>query len=208
MSVNRRKLVALGVSAVVALFIAGTSAEPVLVAGYRIAHWFEDPLAHMTRRTAQRSVCIADAARMSIVCIASIAAGMSIWPYRGRKTQDAYRRCEQCGYIVDFLPRPRCPECGTLTKLHHEPRSLMQRSRRILRQASMVVLSTLVGMMIPVAYGLTSLGQYWWSGRIPLGVDALVCIEGVGVAAAAMLATASAYEFLRYLVEKRTARLL
>lgn len=50
-----------------------------------------------------------------VICMTA-AAGTGIAVYLGTKPRidvDHLRRCRSCGYIIEYLPEPRCPECGT-----------------------------------------------------------------------------------------------
>ncbi len=52
---------------------------------------------------------------VALAAVFVVVSGFELRAYRreGRKLRRLQGRCEQCGYDLQGLPEPRCPECGT-----------------------------------------------------------------------------------------------
>lgn len=95
------------------------------------------------------------------------------------------RRCLRCGYVLEYLPEPRCPECGR-TFDPADPRTFRRDGPRPFEWQLTLLVAVVDMLMLPVCWWLV----HWMSaGTVlaSLAPAAFAMVMTAGVAAAAVL---------------------
>ncbi|MBP7745450.1 MAG: hypothetical protein KA383_04905 [Phycisphaerae bacterium] len=75
--------------------------------------------------------------------------------------ESEYKHCLRCGYILDHLPAPRCPECG-LEFDPNQPETYRCPQPRQSARPYFIVACT-GGLMLLAAYFVTRISEYSWA---------------------------------------------
>ncbi|MFH1745576.1 MAG: hypothetical protein ABIG44_00895 [Planctomycetota bacterium] len=124
---------------------------------------------------AQRMVYLQDGLRVVVRCLPAVLVAMFIYGRRRpSKCTDGYARCAHCGYIVDYSPGPRCPECGDVFRKPGEHvegvggradltlRAVSRRRAYGVKRIVAIVVASTVSMAVPFVYGTSFLAVDFW----------------------------------------------